>query len=621
LKEQKIFIPKPQSFWIGSLVLFFFLPWVNFSLLFAFQIFNLEGIQRIISNALFWGIWLGISLVLFLGVFLYFRPLWQTKNDGQGKLASRVKALPLTFPLLSALQNIFLAHFARTMNTQDLELMGTQITFITLASVFLFSTPLIIWGMRRLEEAASYAIEGQNPIFPMSTKIITNVSFITLGTLTIFSGVGLTFLSQFVAGFISEDSFVLTFIIRTAISTGLIVLSILGHVWPMLDNLTIPLKELESRLEEGSMGDLTQLPKRNSLDEMGKMISSYSSFTYRVSGVLSQLKGHIETLTSSSQKLMNFTNGTQTSLNSMIESIDQSNISLDEQLAAVTETTSAVEQISGNIRILDQSIQLQAKEVQDSSSAVEEILANIQSILSLSQSSQKKVQALGEVTASGLTNLESVVSLITTVTDQSEKLLEANKLISQIASQTSLLAMNAAIEAAHAGEAGRGFAVVADEIRKLADNATNQSKAIKQGIKEVVTSIVQVNEVSQGTQSSFKKVSEEMRAVQGASAEIEAAMEEQTKGGQEILNNLKGLLDVNHTVSTGSTEMSAGSQEILQTVSELGHSAEKMKHSLEVVNNQMSSLKIELTTLVDLTKENEICIKDAQEQVDFFKTE
>jgi methyl-accepting chemotaxis protein len=166
---------------------------------------------------------------------------------------------------------------------------------------------------------------------------------------------------------------------------------------------------------------------------------------------------------------------------------------------------------------------------------VEEILANIQSILTLSQTSQKKVQALGEVTANGLSNLESVVSLITTVTDQSEKLQEANKLISQIASQTSLLAMNAAIEAAHAGEAGRGFAVVADEIRKLADNATNQSKAIKQGIKEVVTSIVQVNEVSQGTQSSFKKVSEEMQAVQGASAEIEAAMEEQTKGGQEIL--------------------------------------------------------------------------------------
>jgi methyl-accepting chemotaxis protein len=157
--------------------------------------------------------------------------------------------------------------------------------------------------------------------------------------------------------------------------------------------------------------------------------------------------------------------------------------------------------------------------------------------------------------------------------------------------------------------------------RKLADNATNQSKAIKQGIKEVVTSIMQVNEVSQGTQSSFKKVSEEMQSgPRCISAEIEAAMEEQTKGGKEILQNLRQLLEVNHTVSTGSTEMSAGSQEIMQTVSQLGNSAENMKHALDQVNAQMSSLKNELITLVDLTKENETCIRDAREQVDFFKT-
>jgi len=156
-----------------------------------------------------------------------------------------------------------------------------------------------------------------------------------------------------------------------------------------------------------------------------------------------------------------------------------------------------------------------------------------------------------------------VASDIQEISRESEGLLEINAVMENIASQTNLLSMNAAIEAAHAGEAGKGFAVVADEIRKLAESSSDQSKTIGTVLKKIAESIRKITDSTENVLKKFEAIDSGVRTVSDQEEIIRNAMAEQGEGSKQILQGVGNVNEITRQVKAGSEEMLEGSKEVM----------------------------------------------------------
>jgi methyl-accepting chemotaxis protein len=213
------------------------------------------------------------------------------------------------------------------------------------------------------------------------------------------------------------------------------------------------------------------------------------------------------------------------------------------------------------------------------------MLANIQSVTQTLVRNAENVHSLANASEVGRSGLQEVAVDIQEIARESEGLLEINAVMENIASQTNLLSMNAAIEAAHAGEAGKGFAVVADEIRKLAESSSEQSKTIGTVLKKIKDSIDKITKSTDSVLNKFEAIDSGVRTVADQEENIRNAMEEQGQGSQQILEAIGQLNEVTQLVKSGSEEMLEGSQQVIGE----GRNLESMTQEITNGMNEMSA--------------------------------
>ena len=184
--------------------------------------------------------------------------------------------------------------------------------------------------------------------------------------------------------------------------------------------------------------------------------------------------------------------------------------------------------------------------------------------------------------------------------------MEASNVIQHIASQTNLLAMNAAIEAAHAGEAGKGFAVVADEIRKLAEDSAAQGKSITETLKNLSAEIETLSGASQTVEEKFNAIFSLAEQVKDMSSRLTEAMNEQENGSKEVLTAIKNINSVTTEVKSGSDEMLRGGKAVAQEM----HKLDDLTRLISSSMNEMASGVVQINNAVQ--EVNEITLKNKQ---------
>lgn len=260
------------------------------------------------------------------------------------------------------------------------------------------------------------------------------------------------------------------------------------------------------------------------------------------------------------------------------------------------ESNSAAELIALRITDLNQSIENESAAQIESSASINEMVASIQNVAGSAARRRSALEKLTGTTDSGMQRLDSLLGYISKIEGSIGSIQQMVAVINAIAGSTNLLSMNAAIEAAHAGDAGRGFAVVADEIRNLADTTGKNAKEIGKQLKEVVQIIKTAAEESGTTKNAFQEIQQEIDSVIDAFNEISTATEELAEGGRQILEALQ-------TLSTMSSQLKSGGSEIASAQKNLEALQVKTRTALADLHQGVQAIKQTDQVILDSVNE------------------
>lgn len=388
----------------------------------------------------------------------------------------------------------------------------------------------------------------------------------------------------------------------------------------MTGRIVRTVRSIESSIGQMGSGDLTVAFSVSTSDEIGRLSDNLNGFVgslrdsvnaaQLVSGENLEMK---ESLIVSTEQ----TSASAEQISSSAESVDRQVANLSDNLDRSGE---AVRRIAENIRGLNEQIHEQTTMVEESTASVTQMITSIENVSRITDLRRDVTERLVNRVTAGEQKMVDTFSVVKQITGSIDSIKDITGIIGSISAQTNLLAMNAAIEAAHAGEAGLGFSVVADEIRKLSEAASNNSKEISRILRGIVDRITEAGTSGEQMTNAFHEISAETQELARSLAEIFSSMSELRSGSDQILQAMTSLRDSSAQVKDGSSAIRGSSEDIEETMQVVRRVSSEVRGAMAEISGGMHEISTSVQNVLGIAEKLGSLGESLNQELRQFKT-
>lgn len=341
-------------------------------------------------------------------------------------------------------------------------------------------------------------------------------------------------------------------------------------------------------------GDLSSQLSIGTFDDFGLVMTEMNELISSLKTLMIKLKEENLLVDSGADELMQVTSNTSRGMEEIVTAFASMNEQNSEKDGLLNEAQQNIASLNENASKVSSFMESQALAEKENATSISAMVGNFDEISKKIEKAQSLSRELTGESDSGNEEVKETQAIIEGITEKSKQMIDVIEVIQAVASQTNLLAMNAAIEAAHAGEAGKGFSVVADEIRKLSESTQNSAKDISLLITEMAESMEGGSSNMESTSQAFSKIRQDIGEQTKVVEEISMTVERQARDASLVLEATEKAMNQLNEAASLVRNQATYTGEIKTRIDNVVSLSEKVNSSLlssqKVINDFASSM-------------------------------